>query len=69
MDFVKIKEVFDNYVSKFDWEEEKVQLKYYHTFEVAKNCQEIAKRLKLSIEDQQLAYLIGICHDIGRFKQ
>ncbi len=69
MNCTKIKEVFDNYVSNFNLEEEKIQLKYYHTFEVADNCREIAKRLKLESSDQDLAYLIGICHDIGRFKQ
>ena len=34
-----------------------------------KRCQEIAQSLKLKQEDIELAGLIGLLHDIGRFEQ
>lgn len=44
-------------------------LKVEHTYHVAKNSKEIAKKLKLSKEDIELAELIGLLHDIGRFEE
>lgn len=43
--------------------------KMFHSFSVAKNSVEIAKALHLSEEEQDIAWLIGILHDIGRFNQ
>ncbi len=65
----KVKEVFTNYVNTFDWNMREIPLKYYHTLEVAKICNQLAKRLHLSDEDVELATLIGFLHDIGRFYQ
>ena len=43
--------------------------KMFHSFSVAKNSVEIAKALHLSEEEQDIAWVIGILHDIGRFNQ
>nr|WP_305132970.1 HD domain-containing protein [Thomasclavelia cocleata] len=40
-----------------------------HTYHVAENAKKIAQELKLSKEDIELAELIGILHDIGRFEE
>lgn len=69
MDFTKIEQVFKEYVDKFDWNNENIRIKYFHTLEVANNCYEIAKRLGLNDFDKDLAKLIGYLHDIGRFIQ
>ena len=64
----ELKDIFDEYVSKFE-STDKIKLKYEHTLRVADNCLEIAKFLNLNEMDQKIAYLIGLCHDLGRFKQ
>lgn len=69
MDFNKIGQVFKNYVDKFDWSNEKIRLKYFHTIEVANISYEVAKLLNLSDEEKDLAKLIGYLHDVGRFIQ
>ena len=52
MDFEKIEETFKEYVSKFDWDNEKIRLKYFHTLEVAKISYNLASRLGLNDEDK-----------------
>ena len=69
MDFGKIEQVFRDYVDIFDWSNENIRLKYFHTIEVANISYEVAKRLNLSSEERDLAKLIGYLHDIGRFIQ
>lgn len=69
MDFGKIEQVFRDYVDTFDWSNENIRLKYFHTIEVANISYEVAKRLNLSSEERDLAKLIGYLHDIGRFIQ
>lgn len=64
----RLNEVFYDYVNKFE-QTPKVVLKKEHTIRVANNCYEIATLLNLSDEDKMIAYLIGLCHDLGRFKQ
>lgn len=69
MNFGKIEQVFRDYVDTFDWSNENIRLKYFHTIEVANISYEVAKRLNLSSEERDLAKLIGYLHDIGRFIQ
>ena len=45
------------------------QLKVVHTFHVTENAKMLAELLKLSEEDIQLAQLIALLHDIGRFEE
>lgn len=49
--------------------QEKVLLKEEHTRRVAAICRALAGHLQLSERDQVLAEIIGLYHDIGRFKQ
>ncbi len=69
MDFNKINKIFKEYVDTFDWNNENIRLKYYHTLEVANISYEIASLMNLNDEDKNLAKLIGYLHDIGRFEQ
>ena len=60
---------FTRYVQGFDQEEEGVRLKYAHSLRVSGLCEQIALSLDLSQDDVDLAWLIGVLHDIGRFEQ
>lgn len=60
---------FKSYVETFTGIDEGVPLKYEHSLRVCVLCEEIAKSLGLAPEDVDLAWLIGVLHDIGRFEQ
>ena len=60
---------FESYAKEYDLQDVKVRLKYDLTFRVAENAERIAKSLSLPNEDVDLAWLLGILHDIGRFEQ
>lgn len=65
----KIKEEFARYTSNYDISDDKIRLKVEHTYRVADLCDKIATGIKLSADDTDLAWLIGILHDVGRFEQ
>lgn len=69
IDFERAQKVFKEYLKDFDMEQDKVRLKVIHTYNVVKFSEYIAKDLNLSSEDIELAKLIGLLHDIGRFDQ
>lgn len=60
---------FRQYLQEFDITNEKIALKIRHTYEVVRSAKLIAAGLRLSQEDQDLAELIALLHDIGRFEQ
>lgn len=62
-------DVFKNYTNNYDATEPKVALKIEHSFKVCEIAEEIAKSLKLSPNDIDLAWFMGLLHDIGRFEQ
>lgn len=61
--------VFRAYTSHYNAGEEKVRLKIEHTYRVCELCERIADSLNLPEPDRDLAWLIGLLHDIGRFEQ
>ena len=69
MNFERAGQAFEEYLNGYDRENEKVKLKIIHTYGVVECAREIAKRMRLSREDQDLAAIIGLLHDIGRFEQ
>lgn len=69
MDFKKCKESFDKYTSAYDLKNEMIALKYHHSYAVSDLMVELAFRLGLSKEQMELAQIIGLLHDIGRFEQ
>lgn len=61
------------YMKSFYSDDEEVQqgilIKELHTGYVTANCIELAKYLKLNKHDSELAEIIGLFHDVGRFRQ
>ena len=62
-----------NYMKSFYSDNEEVQrgilVKEKHTGYVTSNCVELAKNLNFSKHDTELAEIIGLFHDVGRFRQ
>ena len=69
IDLTKAKMAFKKYVSNYDITDPNVELKIEHTYRVADVALEVSKAIGENEENQQLAELIGILHDIGRFEQ
>lgn len=65
----RVQKAFAAYVKNYDAEDEKIRLKIVHTYHVAELCEKIARSLHLCEEDVELAWLLGMLHDIGRFEQ
>ncbi len=63
------KKEFEKYLDNYDREDPKVKLKIIHTYGVMECCRQITERMGLSDEEKELAQLIGLLHDIGRFEQ
>lgn len=63
------KQSFKKYVSQFDENDIKNQVKIRHTLSVVQVAGVISERLGLDNENIELAKLIGLLHDIGRFEQ
>jgi putative nucleotidyltransferase with HDIG domain len=57
---------FKHYTSAFDQSNIQIANKIRHTWHVAENSERIAAALECNAE---LAWLIGVLHDIGRFEQ
>lgn len=57
----------ENYIKNYDMTDKDIHYKYHHSYRVMEKAQMLAKNL--SEEDQKLATVIGLYHDIGRFEQ
>ena len=66
IDFIK---EFDKFVSNYDIGNERIKLKYNHSYRVMKLSEKYSKKIGFSKEDIELAKIIGLLHDIGRFEQ
>lgn len=62
-------EVFKNYVKEYDLEDEDIRVKYEHSLRVMNLMVKYAEDLGYSEEEIELAKIIGLLHDIGRFEQ
>jgi putative nucleotidyltransferase with HDIG domain len=70
------KKYFEDYSKSFLEDEkltssqlEKIELKHNHPYRVADISAQIAESLDMAERDVDLAYVIGLLHDIGRFEQ
>ncbi len=61
--------IFWDLVKAYDLNESNIFRKMIHSFDVAKNCFELACSEKFNRNQRNLCYLIGLLHDIGRFEQ
>lgn len=69
IDLIKAKQAFKNYIQHYDASIPSIRLKIIHTYKVMECSDDLCDRLHLSLEDKQLAALIALLHDIGRFEQ
>ena len=69
IDRVNVREQFETYIAPYDLSDSKIRLKAEHTYRVAELCARIAASLSVPAEDENLAWLLGMLHDIGRFEQ
>lgn len=69
IDLEYAKKAFENYLNDYDQKNEKIKLKIVHTYGVMECSKKITEDMKLSAEDCELAQIIGLLHDIGRFEQ
>lgn len=69
INFKKAQEIFKEYLKQYNLEDGSIKLKITHTYEVVKNSEYIAKGLGLDEKNVELAKLIALLHDIGRFEQ
>lgn len=65
----KARKAFKEYVKNYNPEDKQVILKIKHIERTAIMARKIAESLELEKEDIELAELIGLLHDIGRFEQ
>ena len=69
IDHSRAREVFEQYLDGYDREDGRVRLKITHTYGVVAQATALAERMRLGEEDTQLARVIALLHDIGRFAQ
>ena len=62
----KAREEFDRYVSGYNKDDFKIALKINHSYRTAAYARKIGQAIGV---DEDLAELIGLLHDIGRFEQ
>lgn len=62
-------EAFEKYVNNYDMENRDIKLKYNHSYRVMELSRKYATKLGFSKHDVELATLIGLLHDFGRFEQ
>ncbi|MGN1187983.1 MAG: HD domain-containing protein [Lachnospiraceae bacterium] len=65
----RVIDTFAAYVKNYNDEDSKVRLKIEHTYRVAGLCQAIGQSVGLSGADLDLAWIMGMLHDVGRFEQ
>ena len=69
MNRTQINQVFAEYTSKYNASDPKIKLKIDHTYRVAVLAERIAKTVTGVSIDIDLAWTMGMLHDIGRFEQ
>ena len=69
MEFELAEKSFREYLKKYDTNDGSIALKIKHTYEVVKKSEYIANGLRLDKENIELAKIIALLHDIGRFEQ
>jgi HD superfamily phosphodiesterase len=60
---------FENYVKAYDISDDKIRLKKEHTYRVCGLCNQIAVSAGFDENDVDIAWLMGLLHDVGRFEQ
>lgn len=69
IDITYAKQQFQKYLEDYDRTDDRIKLKAVHTAQVGKAADVICREEGMTEEDRQLALLIALLHDIGRFEQ
>ena len=70
MNYGKAKQYFEKYLDEnFDLTDKKINHKINHTYRVVENARYLCNGLNLNKENTELALIIALLHDIGRFEQ
>ncbi len=69
INYEKAHQAFEEYLSNYDLGDSKINHKILHTYSVVKLSEYIARDLNLDDENIELAKVIALLHDIGRFEQ
>lgn len=65
----KASRAFEDYMQGYDTADKKVKLKIEHTYRVCELCETITKQSGFDNDEIEIAWLLGLLHDIGRFEQ
>ncbi len=65
----RVRKTFADYTDSYNSNDIKIKLKIDHTYRVAEIADRIAVSLNMNDEDRDIAWLLGMLHDIGRFEQ
>lgn len=63
------KEAFAEYTKEYKDDDSRALLKIKHTYKVADLCDRLAREIGLDDDDVDLAWVIGLLHDVARFEQ
>ena len=69
MKYKQAEKTFKEFINKYDKTNVNIQRKINHSYGVSRKSKYLAKKLKLDKENIELAKMIGLIHDIGRFEQ
>lgn len=69
MDLKKSEKEFQKYIETFDLKDPFMHIKHVHSYRVEELSRILATNMNLTKEEVDLATLIGLLHDIGRFYQ
>ncbi len=69
MDLEFAKRTFEEYLSQYNCNDFRTREKIVHTYNVVKTSKYLAEKLRLDKEQSDLAQIIALLHDIGRFEQ
>lgn len=69
INFTIAQEEFKKYLKDYDLNDGNIKLKIKHTYEVVDKSEYLARKLGLDEENVELAKMIALLHDIGRFEQ
>jgi HD superfamily phosphohydrolase YqeK len=69
MEVVMLEEEFDKYANKYDLTNNNLKSKYNHSYRVMKYMVDYATMLGFNEHDIEVAKIIGLLHDYGRFEQ
>lgn len=64
-----MEQAFEDYIKNYDMNDPDIKHKYNHSYRVMTNSVYLANKLNLTKTNKELAKIIGLYHDIGRFEQ